>query len=119
MKPAGSSMKSVIQNNELFFTKSRPGGAGNQSLMKFYKKKEFPLFYDTFEVRNNKLSICEDIIDNPSLISTNGFDNLNLTLIGNNFVDHREKTKFFSSNYSIRNQDKNMNSFNESECSHI
>ena len=117
-KPAGSSMKSVIKNNELFFTKNRPGGHGNQSLLKLYWTEGYknPIFYSTFEVRNNKLSICEDITDNPPLISTYKFDNL--TFVNNDLVDHRKKTKFFSSNYSVRDKDKNMNRFNESECSH-
>ena len=117
-KPAGSSMKSVIENNELFFTKNRPGGQGNQSLLKLYwvKGYKFPIYYDTFEVRNNKLSICEDIADNPALISAYEFDSL--TFVDNHLVDRRETTKFFSSNYSVRKQDWNMNFFNKAECSH-
>ena len=38
--PPGSSMKSVIKNNELFFTENRPGGSGNQPLLKLYYAEE-------------------------------------------------------------------------------
>ncbi|MEM8719354.1 MAG: right-handed parallel beta-helix repeat-containing protein [Cyanobacteria bacterium P01_G01_bin.39] len=115
MKPAGSSRKSVIENNELFFNKERPK-SGNQPLLKFYWDKErFPIFYDNFEVRNNKLSICDDITGEPPLIFIGEFANVDFT--DNNLVDHREKTKFFSYNYSIRDEDKNLNFFNESSCS--
>lgn len=118
-KPAGSSKKSTIANNELFFTKNRPAGHGNQSLLKLYwnEGEKNPLRYDTFEVRNNKLSICENLVDNPPLISTYNFDNL--TFVDNDLVDRRKKNKFFSSNYLIRNKDLNLNFFNESECSYI
>lgn len=116
MKPAGPSMKSVIENNELFFTKNRPEGSGGASLLKFsWVKDKNPLFYDTFEVRNNKLSICEDITGTPPLIYAEPF--VNLTFVGNHLVDHRKNTKFFSSNYPVRYEDKNLNFFNESSCS--
>lgn len=115
-KPAGSSMKSVIENNELFFTKNRPEGSGGSSLLALSKGKKNPLFYDTFEVRNNKLSICEDITGKPPLFYSQK-DFKNLTFVGNHLVDRRKRTKFFSANYSIRDEDRNLNFFNESSCS--
>ena len=116
-KPAGSSMKSVIENNELFFTKSRPVGAGGheiQPLLKlYYVEGKGPLHYNSFEVRNNKLSIQEDIIGNPPLMELYPFENL--TVSGNNFIDRREKTNFFRylKNSSIRYEEQNTNSFNK------
>ena len=119
-KPPGSSKKSVIENNELFFTENRPQGSQNQPLLKLHWAEGFkhPLRYDTFEVRNNKLSICtEEDIGNPPLVGLYSFENL--TFIDNDLVDHREKEKFFtyySKNPSVRYEEQNTNSFNESEC---
>ena len=97
-KAAGSSMRSVIENNELFFTTNRPKGHGNQSLLKLYWDKEkFPIFYDTFEVRNNKLSIGEDLVGNPALISAYEFDNLNFA--DNYLIDDRENEKMFQGDF--------------------
>lgn len=117
MKPAGPSKKSVAKNNELFFTKNRPQG-GNGSLLKIYWDKERrPLFYDNFEIRNNKLSICEDIAGNPPQVFVHNAFAENLAFVGNHLVDRRGRTKFFSANYSIRDEDKNLNSFNKTSCS--
>ena len=80
-KPAGISGKSVIKNNELFFTKNKPEGKYAPLLRIYWDKKKFPLFYDTFEVRNNKLTISEDVLDKtqPPLIFVNHeFKNLSL-----------------------------------------
>ena len=65
-----------------------------------------------------KLSICQELTGNFPLMGIYYPFN-NLTITGNDFIDHRNKTRFFSSNYSIRNKDKNMNFFNEAKCSHI
>ena len=121
-KPAGSSRKSVIENNELFFTENRPEGANASPLLRLHwsQNPKDPIFYNTFEVHNNKLSICTDAyIGDPSLIQLYSFDNL--TLVGNDLVDYRAKSKFFQyiGNPSIRYEEQNTNSFNKSECSHV
>ncbi len=113
MKPAGPSGKTVIENNELFFTKNKPKGR-HSPLLRIQSDNRFPLFYDTFEVRNNKLSIFEDTSDEkqpPLIYADNVFDNL--TFSGNHLVDRRSRRRFFSSNYTIRAEDKNLNFFNE------
>ena len=113
--PAGSSMKSVVENNELFFTKNKPKGDSIQPLLKLYWKDGYknPIFYDNFEVRNNELSISAENSYNHALVELYSFDGLNI--VGNNLVDRRENAKFFRylGNSPIRYEEQNTNSFNK------
>lgn len=118
-KPAGSSGKSVVENNELFFTENRPKGWDNEPLLRVYwaENSKHPLRYDTFEIRNNKLSIYDRYQEgNPPLVGLYTFDNL--TFADNELVDNREQPKFFSyygDKRSYRIEEKFTNSFNGSE----
>ncbi|MEL7407629.1 MAG: hypothetical protein AAFN00_11780, partial [Cyanobacteria bacterium J06558_2] len=62
---------------------------------------------------NNKLSINTEEIGNPALINLYSFDNL--TLVGNDFIDKRARTRFFQyiGDPLIRYEERNTNSFNE------
>ena len=119
MKPPGSSMKSTFENNELFFTKNKPGGDTYALLdLNWSEESKYPLRYDDFSIRNNKFSICSEDSDNNSyLIKLYPFDDLNI--VGNDFIDHREKKRFlgYRAISSVRYEDdKYKNSFNESPC---
>ncbi|MEL6441279.1 MAG: right-handed parallel beta-helix repeat-containing protein [Cyanobacteria bacterium J06621_8] len=114
--PAGPSQKSVIKNNELFFTENRPkADHGAAALLRLHWTENYKnsIQYDTFKVRNNKLSINTEEIGNPALINLYSFDNL--TLVGNDFIDKRARTRFFQyiGDPLIRYEERNTNSFNE------
>lgn len=117
-RPPGPSMKSVIENNELFFTEDKPKGPGWEPLLflNWSEKSSYPLRYDNFTVRNNKLSICTEDVGNIPLIKLYPFDDL--TVVGNDLIDHRKKQRFFGymKTPSIRYETQNNNSFNESTC---
>ena len=118
MKPPGNSMKSVIEDNELFFTKNKPQSLGTKSLLflNWSKKSSYPLRYDNFVVRNNKLAICTSDINDFPLIKLYPFKNL--TIVNNELIDLRDDRNFFDylETPTIEYEKERKNSFNSNSC---
>ena len=118
MKPAGPSMKSTFENNELFYTENRPKGTSPLLGLNWQGEEDnYPLRYDDFTIRNNKFSICTEVVNRSPIIKLYPFNNL--TIANNDLVDRRKNTRFFSYHAEppIRYEnDKSMNSFNQIDC---
>ncbi len=114
MKPAGPSMRSVIRGNELFFTDSRPSESWKSWLLKLYwNKSKGPLRYDTFDVRDNTLSMCTTAAGTSALTLLHPFENL--TVEGNDFVDRRDRPRYFA-DLGTPSEYVAGNTFNEVGC---
>ena len=68
-------------------------------------------------VRNNKLAICSEKLDNLPLIKLYPLDNL--TVVNNDLIDHRPKQKFFSYIEPVSIEYQNTNSLNKSDCHNL
>lgn len=119
MKPPGNSRRSIIENNQLFFTKNKPKSSQVRSLLflNWSKKSSYPLRYENFLVRNNQLAICTSEVGDLPLIKLYPFSNL--TLSNNQLIDQRETERFFSylEAPEVKYEQENKNSFNSASCS--
>ncbi|WP_019503536.1 right-handed parallel beta-helix repeat-containing protein [Pleurocapsa sp. PCC 7319] len=117
MKPPGSSMKSVFEDNELYFTDNKPPGPEWIPLLFINWNKKYPLRYETITVRNNKLAMCTEQLDSLPIVKLYPLDNL--TIVNNDLIDQRKNQRFFSyiETSSIEYQD--MNSLNNSSCPNL
>ncbi len=119
MKLAGPSKRSIVEDNELFFTNNKPQGPGWASVLAATwdgKSDKYPLRYDDLTIRNNKIGICSKNLGNNPVIAIYPYDDL--TVVGNDFIDTRKKTRFFRyyATPTIRYENQNTNRFNESSC---
>lgn len=118
MKPPGNSMTSVVKNNELFFTKNKPPSLGAKSLLflNWSKKSSYPLRYENFIVRNNKLAICTSNVEDLPLIKLYPF--ANLTIDRNKLIDRRQNQHFFDylGTIDIDYEKRGHNTFSSSGC---
>lgn len=114
MKPPGTSMKSVFEDNKLYFTDQKPQGPKWIPLLFINWNKKYPLRYKSMIVRNNKLAICSKKLDNLPLIKLYPLDNL--SIVNNDLIDQRPKQKFFSYIETASIEYQNTNSLNKSDC---
>ena len=119
MKPAGPSMRSVVRGNELFFTDDMPPNTLSwSSLLDLYwgESRGRLLRYDTFEVRDNTLSICTEAANDLPLMRFHPFKNL--TVEDNDFVDARDTPRYLANRADLDDSDKYSagNTFSEAGC---
>ena len=117
MKPPGSSMKSVFEDNELYFTDNKPPGPEWIPLLFINWNKKYPLRYETMTVRNNKLAMCTEQLDSLPIVKLYPLDNL--TIVNNDLIDQRKNQRFFSYIETSSIEYHDMNSLNNSGCPNL